>query len=780
MKFSINWMASMAGGLDRLRPSEIGNLITLKTAELDGIVQVGAHFTEVCAARVVSVDDIPGSHNRKAVVETGRYGTRTVVCGAPNCRPGLVTAYVPSGCTLGTKAIRTAVIGGVESDGMLASGAELGLNRDTAGILELSGCEPGDPIPGCAPDSILEIDNKSLTHRPDLWGHYGMAREVAAILRQPLRDPVDLTLLPVAGGGAVKVSIEEFDLCSRYSALVLENVTVGPSPLWLQYRLEAVGLNPINNVVDVTNYVMAELAQPMHAFDLDTLAGAAIQVRRARAGETITALNEQTYALDEQALIIADAGQPIAVAGVIGGLETGVTVKTSRIVLESACFHPASVRKTAARYKCRTDASMRFEKSQDPSNTVRGLARALALLREVSPGIRLAGGLVDACGPLPPPPVIDLPLDWLRRKLGRPVEPEEVRAILEALQFGVAAGSAGTLRVTVPSWRATKDISIKDDLLEEVGRMLGYSEIAPVAPRIPSEPPPPNPERTFLHRVREWCVAQGFTEVYNYSFVSEDQAAELGLEPGDHVAVANPIASDQGLLRTTLLTGILRNVRDNARHFGEFRLFEIGHEIHRRTDSLPDEIPHLAAAVYGRDGDGVAGMMEVKRLAECLLPGIRVTPAQARPFEHPHRAWTVNWRETPVGRIGEFHPRLVEGRAAFLDLDLREIRNLGGVAIKHQPLRRFPTSAFDLSVVTPVRTLVGEIEDQLRSNGGTMVQSVEFVRQYTGAPLAGGFKSVSFRVTVGAPDRTLPAAEIASIRQRLIEALQALGYELRI
>ncbi|HOK47862.1 MAG TPA: phenylalanine--tRNA ligase subunit beta, partial [Bryobacteraceae bacterium] len=440
MNFSYNWLSELVEGL-QIDPAELGRLITMKTAECEGVSTVGAHLERVVAAKVVSVEPIAGSHNVKAVIEAGAYGTRTVVCGAPNCRPGIVTAYVPAGTKLGGREIGKATIDGVESDGMLASGAELGINRDSAGIMELD-AEPGAPIPGCRPDSIIEIDNKSLTHRPDLWGHYGMAREVAAILGLRLIDPVKPELVP-AGPAPVKVAIEDLDLCPRYSALVFENVTVRPSPPWLQYRLEAIGLNPINNIVDVTNYIMAELAQPMHAFDADLLHGDTIFIRRAPEGAVFVALNEETYTLDSSNLVIADARGPVALAGVIGGLDSAINERTTRIVLESACFSASNIRKTSSKLKLRTDASMRYEKAQDPANTIRGLARAVELFRMVSPGIRIVGGFADQKKEMPAPPPIKLPLDWLARKLGRGVEPATVREILERLAFGVEEPEPG-------------------------------------------------------------------------------------------------------------------------------------------------------------------------------------------------------------------------------------------------------------------------------------------------------------------------------------------------
>ncbi len=768
MKFSYNWIREYVPALDA-PARQLERLITMRTAECEGIEETGGLLAQACVARVVSVEPIPGGHNVKAVVETGRYGDKVVVCGAPNCRAGMFSAYAP----IGKK-----VINGVESDGMLASGAELGVNRDAAGILERSG-PAGAPLPGCAPDSIIEIDNKSITHRPDLWGHFGMAREVAAILRRPLRDPVQPSLIPTEPS-PISVAIENLDLCPRYSALVFDNVTVQPSPLWLQYRLTAIGLNPINNIVDMTNFIMSELAQPMHAFDRDLLDGDTIFIRRAREGEYFLALNEQDFTLGPSNLVIADAKSAVALAGVIGGMDSAIAAGTTRIVLESACFNASSVRRTSAELKLRTDASMRFEKSQDPANTVRGLARAVELLRELSPGIRLVGGLADQHKLAAPPPPILLPMDWLVRKLGKDVGPDEVCDILGRLAFGVSTSAPGVFSVTVPSWRATKDVSVKDDLVEEVGRMIGYDSIEPRPPAVLTTVPPGNEEPAFHRRVRAIFADQGFTEVYNYSFVAEADARAFGMEPAEHVTVANPIAPNQSLLRMSLLPELRGNVLENSKRFDVFRIFEIGREIHKQPQGLPREIPHLAAAIYSKDGDGAAGLFEMKRAAECLMPGAEARPCSARPYEHPTRAAEIHWHGAVTGRLFELHPALAEGRTAMLDLDLTVVEAAIPKEKRYTPIRRYPSSAFDLSVVAGTRELVGDVQGKLAALAGPLLESIEYQRQYAGPPLAEGTKSVSFRLTLGSAERTLSSEEVGEIRARLIDGMRAQGYDLRL
>jgi phenylalanyl-tRNA synthetase beta chain len=752
MKFSYNWLRELVPGLDA-EPAELMRLITMKTAECEGLEQVGGKLAEASVARVKEVERIAQSHNQIVVVETARYGVKRVICGALNCKTGMLTAYLP---------LAPKVIEGVESEGMLASALELGIGSDHTGIVEL------DSEALLAPDTIIEVDNKSLTHRPDLWGHHGMAREVAAITHRTLIDPVKADLVP-KGESPVEIAIEDFALCPRYSALVFENVTVRPSPLWLQYRLEAIGLNAINNIVDVTNYVMAELAQPMHAFDAGKLHGQTIFVRNARSGEQIVALNDESYNLTASNLVIADAQGPIALAGVIGGLHSAIGTDTRRIVLESANFQAASVRKTSVALKLRTDASMRFEKSQDPLNTVRGLARAVELLREVSPGLRLVGGLADSHGELKTPVPIELTVDWLKAKLGRDLDAHQVRSILESLEFGVEESASGHFRVTVPSWRATKDISIKDDLLEEVGRMLGYESITPRAPLIESVVPPQSPSRLFLRDVRNMAVEQGFTEVYNYSFVTEEMVRAFDMDVAAHVGVTNPIASDQTLLRSSLLPAIRRNILDNSRHFQTFRLFEIGREIHARKRELPEETPHFVAAMYAREGDGSASLFELKRLAECLMNGCQARLSEPRPFEHPERAATIAWQGEDVGRLFELHPSLgVEGRAAILNLDLSVMERLSVRQEKrYQALRRFPTSNFDITVQVPSRLTAGLIEQELRKAAGSNLVEIKFLYVYAEPPVPEGHKALTYRLTVGAQDHTLSPEETTAIYEAI-------------
>lgn len=783
MKFSYHWLSEFIPGLT-VEPSRLERLITMKTAECEGIQSFGSHLSHVLTARVESVQVVANSKNKLVTVDAGPAGHPQVICGAPNVRPGMLTAWVPPGTMLDDRQIERVTIDGVVSEGMLASGAELRLNHDVAGILELHDGEPGAPLQQLRPDWVIDIDNKSLTHRPDLWGHFGMAREVAAVTGTQLVEPT-FAALP-QGRPAISVSVEDAALCPRYSALTVENIAVEPSPLWMEARLESVGLNAISNIVDLTNWILAELPQPMHAFDADKLHGNTIFVRNARTGETLGALNGETYELHPRDLVIADAAGPIALAGIIGGADSAISESTTRVVFESANFQASTVRLTSARHKLRTDASMRFEKSLDPENTVRGIARALALLKRVLPDARVVGGVADIRTQAHAAPAIALPVNFVAQKLGKAVSKQQIVDILQALGFGVSEGSPDLLTVTVPTWRATKDITVKDDLVEEVGRIIGYGEIDPVAPLIASVVPRVNPMRKYLRSLRDQLAAQGFTEVSNYSFVNETEIRIFSLDLADHLAVRNPIASEQTHLRSSLLPGLFRNLVSNVRNYQEFRIFEVGNEIHPGgAGELPREIVHTGALLYNLHGSE-EDFFEMKRVLECVLPNASTYPAEARPYEHPARTAEVRWRGANVGRLFELHPSLlinagIPGRAVLFDIDCDLAQQLAAEkVIRYHPLRRYPTSGFDLSIVSRLHVPVADLEEHLRTLGGENLVSLEFVRQYSGPPLAEGQKSVSYHIEAGAADHTLTADEAGEVRSKLIDGMRNFGYELRV
>jgi phenylalanyl-tRNA synthetase beta chain len=429
---------------------------------------------------------------------------------------------------------------------------------------------------------------------------------------------------------------------------------------------------------------------------------------------------------------------------------------------------------------------MRFEKALDPENTVAGLARAVELLLDVCPGIRIHGGVSDSRAQAPPLPAVPLSTNFVSRKLGVSVTETQIAAILSALGFTVQETAPELLTVTIPSWRATKDISLKDDLVEEIGRMIGYGEIPPAPPLVAAIPPPSDPMRSFLRELRLEIATQGFTEVYNYSFLKESDIEKFSLPVDEHLSVRNPIASELTHLRRSLLPGLFANVVSNTRHSQDFRLFEIGSEIHPVSGSgLPSEVPHFAATLYNAHADA-GDFFELKRVLECLFSGLRLRAAKALPYEHPMRAAEVEWRGTNIGRIFEIHPSLlraekIEGRAMFFDINLATALNIRSEQVtRYEPLRRYPTSGFDLSAISDLHTPVAAIEDDLRAFAGPSLASLDFITEYSGPPFPEGRKSVSYHLEVGSLNHTLTAEETTEIRNRIIDGLRQRGYELRV
>jgi phenylalanyl-tRNA synthetase beta chain len=428
---------------------------------------------------------------------------------------------------------------------------------------------------------------------------------------------------------------------------------------------------------------------------------------------------------------------------------------------------------------------MRFEKSLDPENTVRGLARAVELFRLVCPSILCAGGVTDNRAPLSHSHAISLPVHFVSRKLGKDVTQQEVTRILSALGFAVAETSPELLTVSVPTWRATKDISVKADLVEEIGRMVGYGEITPAPPLVASIVPPANPMRLYLRQIRTRLADQGFTEVQNYSFLNEADLRRFGLDVSEHIGVKNPIAAELSHLRRSLLPGIFKNIASNVRNFPEFRFFEIGNEIHPRNHGeLPDEITHAVAAMYGVHADEQE-FFELKRVVECAFPSARLSATTARSYEHPTRTAEIIWHDAVIGRQFELHPGLlqqegIEGRAVLFDVDLHVAQQLASThQVTYAPLRKYPTSGFDLSAVADLYTPVSSIREQLTRLAGSDLAGIDFIRQYVGSPLPPGQKSVSYHLEVGALDRTLTAEEVSAIRNRIVQGMRGAGFEIR-
>ena len=615
MKLSIDWLNDFVS-LENLTTEELVHRLTMSTCEVEEVIEAFSHLTAIKIARVERVEKHPDADRLSVcTVDAGQKAPLSIVCGAPNVRAGMLVAFAPIGARLPREndflEIKPTTIRGVRSDGMLCSAAELGTEEITGsvdGLLDLAplgSAQPGQPLTGVLPltDTILEIDNKSITHRPDLWCHLGFAREIAAIFglklsfdplakmeaaatarlsrpAQKLKPPARNAKLPER-----TIEIEEGAADAYYGAC-LAGVRIGPSPLWIQARLLNVGQRPINNVVDASNYLMFEIGQPNHTFDLEALSGESISVCKNQGPHSLkryTTLDGIERVLPQAAILIRDgdrSGPVVALGGVMGGETSGVGASTTSLFLESATFPREHIRRTLSATALRTDSAIRFEKGQDPAKAKPAIERLAALISESCPETRI--GKITGSSPRGPKRnPISVSLAFLRSRLGFDISADEVSNILGRLNFELAkngTGAALVFKLRAPSYRSRHDVSIPEDIVEELGRMHGYDNIEPRAPLVAADSIPINRETELRNQLKRALASAGFTESYGYSFVPKSDN-DLAGTPG--LALKNPVFQDRPEMRGTLLPGLLRQAASNQDRFDSVRLFELGRTYHK-------------------------------------------------------------------------------------------------------------------------------------------------------------------------------------------------------
>ncbi len=780
--------------LDDIDPAVYLDRVTMTTAEVEEVEQIGKHFPQVVAARVTKVEPHPNADKLRLVEVDYGMGALSVVCGAPNVAEGQLVALARTGTELPGGKLKASTIRGVRSEGMICAEDELGLSDDHEGILVLPDDIPkGTPLNKIFgdPDIVLEIDNKSLTHRPDLWGHIGFAREIGAIFEKPMIVERDESLLNAPDASdSLKIENRAEDLCPRYSALVVDNVAVKPSPEWLQQRLRAVGLRPINNLVDVTNYVMMEYGQPMHAFDRRQIEGDTIVIRRADEGEPFTTLDEQEHVLGESDIVIADAKRAVALGGVMGGLNSSVVDDTRCIVLESANFHPATIRRTANRLQLRTDSAIRFEKGQDPENTRPSIIRAVELIRLTCPEAKVISPFLDSWPDPPRPVTISIDFEHIHSRLGERLPEATILKILRSLDFRVEMVGNQGMNIQVPSYRATRDVTIKADIIEEIGRVYGYDNIAPTPPLVFSDPPMHNELRRFEWKIRDiFCKILGFDEVMNYSFTNEETMRKCGLDPEPGLRLRNPLSVEADRMRTDLIPGMIEFVAGNQKNFDTFRMVELGRAYlkENRTDpELATEKRRIAGAVFNESETPFLNAKGALRDFLTLL-GIKsfsFDPVPAPPWGHPGRSAGVTAYGKPIGILAELHPMVadrfgIRKRAALFDLDQDKLFDLPRPDTAFEPIRRYPVNPIEITVVVDKKRPVAEIEDVIRKAGKKRLVDLSFLYLYEGEKIPEDKKAVTYHLVFGANDRTLDSEEIAETRTKLVEALRSADMPLR-
>lgn len=806
MKFTLKWLRKYVS-TEGLTPEMLADRLTMLGLEVDAVKDMSGGLEGVVTARIINVEKHPNA-DRLTLCEVD-IGDRIVpvVCGAPNAREGLITAFAGPGVTLpGGMKIRKAKVRGRDSFGMLCAEDELGLSDDHSGILEIdkevaSGIELIEALG--LDDVMIEID---LTpNRPDCASVIGIAREVAGFTGNEMVKPVTRKDLPVLDGTGCgyAVEIREPDLCPRYAARKLTGVKIGPSPQWMQQTLLAVGMRPINNIVDITNFVMLETGQPLHAFDFNKLAGRKIIVRCPLPGEeTFTTLDGNERPIDPEMLMICDGERPVAVAGIMGGLESEVTEETTEILLESASFNPVSIRRTTKILNIPSEASYRFERGVDPNGVDVAMHRAVSLMTELA-GARLEENGIDEYPGRRDPLILQLRIRRVCELLGMDLSAGQVADYLRSIEFGVEeAADSHILHITVPSFRV--DIEREVDLVEEIARLVGYNDIPTTLPQISMDYPERDRLRTLRQEISAICTSRGFTEAINYSFASEKHADLLGLPAGDIrrqvTRLLNPLSEDQSLMRSMLLPGMLDNVRHNLNHQKtDISLFETGKIFIQHEPGIqPEERFQLCAVMCGgRYPDSVplyfsgqeADIYDLKGLAHMIIEKLRITGREGalrfRPlteYEQPYcrSGYSVEIVDgsNRMGMIGRINDQTARGFGIkqdiyFLEMDLDAINDLPVRSKVFTALPRFPHVKRDIALIVPESVPAGELLQTIFEARENCIENADIFDVYRGKPIEQGMKSVALTVTYRSAEKTLDDETVDIFHNKIVSLLMS-------
>ena len=800
MKVSYNWLRQYVDV--QLPAAEVANRLTMAGMEVKGSQTVGGEWQGIVIGQITAVNPHPNA-DRLHLVDIDLSGGRkeTVVCGAPNCAVGAKIAYAPVGAKLidprtgKPEVLKPAKIRGVVSTGMACSEKELGISENHEGILLLPVDAPlGRPLADHLGDTIFNME--ITPNRPDCLSILGLAREIAALTDTPLRPP-DLAY-PETGApitGSVTVEIQDADLCPRYSASLITGVKIGPSPEWLKKWLVSYGMRPINNIVDITNFVMLEFGQPLHAFDFNKLQGKGIVVRRARRDEKITSLDGMERGLSRDMLVIADKERAVAVAGIMGGANSEVSEDTTAILLESASFKPTSIHYTGRTLGMPSEACVRFERGLSAGITIPALQRATQLIIQLGGG-QAAKGIIDVYPGKVERPSVRLTAAEVKRVLGIDFTVAQMAETLTALGFECQSNAAGaSVMAKAPYWRS--DISIPADLVEEVARVRGYDLIGTTLLAQPIPRQDPAPITGLKRRVRAALAGHGFQEIFSYALTGMDTLVKLtpqSRKPEPLPArLANPTSAEQEFLRPTLRANLLGALALNRGALEEgLRLFEVGKVYVPQETSLPLEPDVFCAVMAGRrgsqwwgDGAGDTDFFDAKGTVEALLVKLGVTtrfePATEEGL-HPSRQAAITVGGKPLGVIGEVHPAVcghfeIPGAVYLFEIDLAALLpHLGHRP--YQPIARFPATVRDIAILVDVSVPHQKVVDII--SAVSLVTDLTLFDVYVGEQVPAGKKSLAYRLTYQSPNRTLKDDEVTRVQQQILKRLGTeLGAELR-
>ena len=804
MNTSLKWIKALVPGLD-CGVQEYVDAMTLSGSKVEGYEQLDADLDKIVVGQVTKIEKHPDAD--KLVICQVNVGSETlqIVTGAPNVLEGAKVPVVLDGGRVagghdGTKTpggikIKKGKLRGVESSGMMCSIEELGSNREMFPDAPENGLYIFDedaPVGENAvaylglDDSVVEYEITS--NRVDCFSVLGIAREAAATFHKEFVPPV----VTETGNNEdvndyIKVSVKDQDLCSRYTARVVKNIKFAPSPKWMQERLRAHGIRPINNLVDITNYVMEEYGQPMHAYDLDTIEGKEIIVRRAAAGEKFVTLDGQERQLDENVLMICDAKKAVGIAGIMGGENSMITDHVTTMLFEAACFDGTNIRKSGKRIGLRTDASAKFEKGLDPNLAMEAMNRACQLVEELGVG-EVVGGAVDIYPVKREGVKIPFEPDKYNKLLGMDIPAGDMIGYFKKIDLGY---DEATNEILVPSWR--QDLLCDADMAEEVARFYGYDKIGTSLPSGESTAGGKSFKLRMEEKAREIAEFCGFSQAMTYSFESPKVFDKL-LIPEDSkwrktVVISNPLGEDYSIMRTLPLNGMLTSLSTNfGRRNKDVRLYEMGNIYLPKQlplTELPEERMQLTFGMYG-DGDffTMKGVIEELLYQTGLRKKVQYDPHAELPFLHPGRKAAIVYEGAVIGYLGEVHPTVaanyaIKERVYIAVIDMPEIVSRASFDYKYEGITNFPVSSRDLSMVVPKNILVGDIEKVFEENGGKYLENYELFDVYEGEQIEKGFKSVAYSLKFRGKDKNLEESDITGAMDKILSGLKNIGIQLR-
>ena len=811
MKVSLNWIRDYVQLPADADLKKLAYDLTMSTVEVEDATDLGASFHDMVVGVINTIEQHPNADKLK-VCKTDIGGrVEDIVCGGSNLREGMKVAVALPGAMCKWHGegdlveIKKSKLRGVDSYGMICGAVEIGLadlfpTKEEAHILDLSDFDApaGTPLADALDlnDIILEIDNKSMTNRPDLWGHYGIAREIAALYDLPM------TQFPhfdrnVENTSGFHVTVEDAERCPRMTGTQIENVCVKPAPYWMQVRIWKTGMRPINALVDITNYVMLATGQPSHAYDSDHIAGHII-VRRAKAGETLTLLNGKELPLSTDDLTIADDAGIVGLAGVMGGAKDSILPTTSKVILEIANFQAAGIRRTALRYDNRTEASARYEKAIDPERCDQALDLSMQLFSDLYPEMKVTG-LVDEYPRHLKQAEIDVPLSWLERRLGKRLPPDEIKHKMELLGYGITF-NGDNMHVVVPTWRSTGDVSIQADIMEEVARMYGYENFEAEPITTTFDGAINQLDKDLERRIKEYLAIRcGMQEIFTYPWMEESYVNAVLQSTEGILSLSTPPSPAERFVRSSLLPNLCKAVVKNERYFDEFSIFETAQVFRDENytspydprEKLPSQRKNVAGAFATTDKDITALFRKAKGVVEMMARYVHMETLTFRQTEKPVWADNVVWLNIYRGdeKVGDLALLAKKVSMAcgiknmnvmLFQLDQDSLVPLKSRTNTFTHLAEYPMTDYDISLLVDGSVQWKDVAQTVRGIKSELLHGAAFVDEYRGKQVPAGKKSLTLRLAIGSKDKTLTSAEIEEVASGVLNKIaKRFGAELR-